>query len=93
VHADEAVPGADVALAGGLLGVVEDVARRVEKDHGLKTRQIRIIEGGGVLGRLDREIVEGAQDFDGGDPGGNRRMAKAGGAGRYQDAERGMRGG
>jgi hypothetical protein len=91
VHADEAVPGADVALEGSLLGIVEHVARGVEKDDGVKTGEGRVVEGSWVHGRLYGEIVDGAQSLDGGDSRGDRRVAVAGRAGEYEDPERGVR--
>jgi hypothetical protein len=90
VDAGIAAAGADVALEGGLLFVVEDVAGCREPDDGVVLREIRRRERGGVLGRVDREVVGGAEALDHCDAVGNRIVAETRCLGEDQDVERGF---
>ena len=80
VHADESVPGADVALEGGLLGAVEHVAGGGHEHHGGEPAQRLIGESRRILGGFDRKPVLGAERLHRGDAVGDRTVAEAFGA-------------
>jgi hypothetical protein len=64
VDAEVAVAGPDVALEGGLLRVVEDVAGGAEPDHGVVLGEVRVRERVGVLGGVDLEALPAAELAD-----------------------------
>ena len=78
VHPDEPSPGSHLGLEGGLLGVVEDIAGRVEEDDHLVLAEVRRRESVGVLGGGDREAVGAAQITDGLDTNRNRVVPESG---------------
>ncbi len=87
MDAGVAAAGPDVALEGGLLGGVEDVAGGGEPDHRLVLREVGVGELGGVLGGGDGETVLGAELLDGGDALVDGVMAVTGRLGEDQDVE------
>ena len=78
MDARKAAPGLDVILHRRLLGRVEYVAGRVEKDDGFVLRQIRPREGRRIFGRRDRKVVRRAQCLNRRDPLVNRIVPKSG---------------
>jgi hypothetical protein len=77
-----AAAGLDVPLEGGLLGVGEEVAGRGEEDDDVVLREVGVVELRRVLGRVDLEVVVGAERLDRRDPLGDGVVAEAGGLGR-----------
>ena len=86
MDAGVAAAGLDVALEGGLLGVVEHVAGGGEEDDGVELRQVGVGERGRVLGRVDREAVGGAELLDRRDALRDRVVPEAGGLGEDEHA-------
>ena len=86
VDAHVAVARRDVALECGLLRVGEDVARGRQEDDGLVLGEVGVVEGGRVLGGVDREVVRGAERLDRGDALVDRVVAKVGRLGEDEHA-------
>jgi hypothetical protein len=71
---DARVPAAcaDVAFEGCLLSVVEHVAGGAQPDHDVVPGEVRVGERRGILSRVDREVVLGAELSDRGHSSGDR---------------------
>jgi hypothetical protein len=89
VEAHPSAPRLDVALERVLLRVVEHVAGGVQEDDRSVPPQVRVGERGGVLGRVDGDLLLLTELLDRGDAGLDRGVAEARGLGEDEDARRG----
>ena len=84
VDPDVAVARRDVALERALLLIGEDVARGGQPDDRLVLSEVRVGEGGRVLGGVDREAVGRADLLDCGDAGRDRIVPERGRLGEHE---------
>ena len=92
---DPRIPAAaaHVALECALLNVVEHVAGRAQEDHRVVTREPRVGEHGGVLGRIDGDPVRGAELAQRAHGCRNRVVPEPGRLREREHAQAGLRGG
>jgi hypothetical protein len=85
--------GPDVAFEGTLLRLVQHVTGGAQPHHDVISGEVAVGERGGVLGRVDPEVVTGAELLDRGHPGRDRVVPERRGLREDQRAEPGMPGG
>src|SRR4030095_14939278 len=84
VNADVTATSPNVTFERGLLSGIEDVARRREKNHGTKLRQICVREVRRIFTGNNVEIIQSAQLADSGDTIRDRGMSKGSSLGKQQ---------
>ena len=87
VDPDVSATVGDVVLERVLLPLVEHVTGRAQEDHRVVVAQVRGLERGRVLGRVDGEVVRRAQLLDPSDSRLDRVVPEARGLGEHQDLE------
>lgn len=93
MNSDPSATGLHVMLQSGhLLGVGQYITGGVQEYDCCVLRQVGVVELGGILGGIDREIVGGTQLLDSGNAVGDGGVAETGSGGEDKDFESGWLG-